>query len=132
MRLALALILFLLAGCTTSHRHQPVNPPSRTEQATDQTRRTWTTEREALYQQAREWQLQAREQYIATARPALQHKFRQDYPSLADAEIEALVENALEKGFRPEARRRLEGPIRQPPIDCLPPTWRGPPHSNCY
>ncbi|HMS84547.1 MAG TPA: hypothetical protein PKD12_12915 [Nitrospira sp.] len=132
MLLALALILFLVAGCATSHRHQPVNLPSRTEHATDQTRRTWTTEREAFYQQAREWQRQAREQYSAAARPTLQHKFRQDYPSLADAEIEALADDALENGFPPEARRRPDGPIRQPPIDFLPPTWRGPHHTNRY
>lgn len=132
MRLALALILSLLTGCAESHRHQSVDPTSRTEQAADQTSRSWTTERKAIYQQAREWHRHAREQYMATARPTLQHKFRQDYPSLADAEIETLVDEALEKGFRPEARRRPEGPIRQPPSDCLPPTWRGPPHTNCY
>lgn len=132
MRLALALILTLLTGCIAAHIETVIDPESRTDQASDQTGSSWTEERKALYQQAREGLRQSRERYIATTRPILQRKFRDEHPSLTDTEIEALVNDALENGIHQETGRRSDGPIRQPPMDCMSSPWGRPPYTNCY
>jgi hypothetical protein len=51
---------------------------------------------------------------------------------MADADLELLVNDALEKGLRSEAGRRPDGPIRQPQIDCRSSLWRNSAFSNCY
>ena len=89
-------------------------------------------EREALYQQAREGARQSRERYIATTRPVLQRQFQHEYPTMPDADIEVLVNEALENGLHPEARRRPDGPIRPPHMDCLSSPWRNSVFANCY
>ncbi|MBX3332257.1 MAG: hypothetical protein KF722_17800 [Nitrospira sp.] len=109
MRLTLALLFTLLSACA----HLKSDKPS------DRTGSLSTEERETLYQQAREAEQQSRERYIATTRPALQRKFRQEYPTMTEADLEFLVNDALEKGLRPEAGRRPDGPIRQPQMDCM-------------
>jgi hypothetical protein len=45
----------------------------------------------------------SREQYIAITRPSLQLKFRQEYPTMTEADIEVLVSDALAKGLHKEA-----------------------------
>ena len=122
MPLALALLFTLLSACAD------LKP----DKISDRTGRLSTEERGALYQQAREAAQQSREQYIATTRPALQRKFRQEYPTMSEADVELLVDDALEKGLRPEARRRSDGPIRQPQLDCMSSSWRNSAFSNCY
>ncbi len=122
MRLALALLLTQLSACADLK-------PGKTSEPT---RSLSTVEREALYRQAREGARQARERYIATTRLALQRQFRQEYPAMPEAEIEALVNDALENGLRPEARRRSDGAIRQHQMDCLSSPWRNSVFANCY
>ncbi len=91
-----------------------------------------TQERQALYQQARGAAQLSREGYIATERPALQRKFRQNYPTMTDENLDVLVNDALEKELRSEAGRRPDGPIRQPQMDCLSSSWRNSAFSNYY
>ncbi len=122
MRLAVILILSLLGGCAGL----------KLDKTSDRTGSLSNQEREALHQQAREGAQQSREQYIATTRPALQRKFRQEYPTMTEADLELLVNNALEKGLRTEAGRRPDGPIRQPQMDCMSSSWRNSAFSNCY
>lgn len=122
LRLALALLLTLLSACADL-KPGPASRPAGSLS---------TVERQALYLQAREGARQARERYIATTRPALQRQFRQEYPTKPEAEIEALVNDALEKGLRPEAGRRPDGAIRQHQMDCLSSPWRNSAFANCY
>ena len=122
MRFALALLFPLLSACAD------LKPGKTSDPAGSLT----TEEREALYHQAREGARQSRERYIATTRPALQRQFRHEYPTMPDAEIEVLVNEALENGLRPEAGRRPDGPIRQPQMDCMSSPWRNSVFANCY
>lgn len=132
MRLALALIFTLLTGCVESRFAAAIGPESGTDQVPDQPDSSWTEERKALYQQAREGLRRSHERYIVTTRPVLQRKFRDEYPSLTDTQIEALVNDALENGLHQETGRRPDGPIRQPPMDCLSSPWGHLLHTNCY
>lgn len=122
MRLALALLFTLLSACADLKFGKTSDPAGNRP----------AVEREALYQQAREGARQARERYIATTRPALERQFRQQYPTMPDADIEVLVNHALENGLRPEAGRQPDGPIRQPHMDCLSSPWRNSVFTNCY
>ncbi|MFY4727522.1 hypothetical protein [Nitrospira sp. BLG_2] len=122
MRLVVVLIFTLLSACAD------LKP----DQASDRTGGVSSEKREALYQQASEAAQQSRERYIATERPALQRKFRQEYPTMADTDIEVLVTDALEKGLRSTHGRRPDGPVRQPPLDCMSSLWRNSPFMNCY
>ena len=122
MRLAPALIFALLSACADLNPHK----------TSYQTDRFSTEERKALYEQALEGARLSRERYIATTRPALQLKFRQEYPMMTEVDIELLVNDALEKGLHQEGRRRPDGPIRQPQMDCMSSPWRNSTFSNCY
>ncbi len=122
MRLALALLLILLSACADL----------KLDQTSDRTGSLSDQEREALQRQAREGAQRSREQYIATTRPALQRKFRQEYPTMNEADLELLVNGALEQGLRPEVGHRRDGPIRQPQMDCMSSPWRNSVFSNCY
>jgi hypothetical protein len=135
MRLALALLITLLTGCTESRLEHGVDPESSTNTASDPTGSVWTEKRKALYQQASEGLRQSRERYITTTRPVLEGKFRQEHPELTDAEIETLVNEALAKGYRHEAEPRPEGPARLPPqrpMNCIPSPGSWPSNPNCY
>ncbi|CUS37769.1 hypothetical protein [Candidatus Nitrospira nitrificans] len=122
MRLALALLLTLLSACADL----------KLDQTSDRTGSLSDQEREALQRQAREGAQRSREQYIATTRPALQRKFRREYPTMNEADLELLVNDALEQGLRPEVGHRPDGPIRQPQMDCMSSPWRNSVFSNCY
>jgi hypothetical protein len=122
MRLAVILLLTLLGGCAGL---QP-------DQASDRSGRLSPNERAALYQQAREGAQQSHERYIATTRPVLQRQFRQEYPTMTEADIEVLVNDALENGLRQVPRRRPDGPLRQPSLDCMSSAWRNSALTNCY
>ncbi len=135
MRLALAFIFTLLTGCAESRLDQGMDPESRTTTTSDQSDHVWTEERKALYQQAREGLRLSRERYIATTSPVLKRKFRHEHPDLTALEIEALVNDALAKGYRHEAEPRPEGPARlppQPPMNCMPSPGGWPSYPNCY
>jgi len=135
MRLALALIFTLLSGCADSRLEHGIDSESRTSTASDPSDNSWTAERKTLYHQAREGLRQSRERYIATTRPVLEGKFRQEHPELTDTEIETLVNEALAKGYRHEAEPRPEGPARLPPqrpMNCIPSPGGWPSSPNCY
>ena len=121
IRLALALLFTLLSACADLKPDQASNP---TGSLSNQ-------EREALHRQARDDAQQSRERYIATTRPALQLKFSKEYPTMNEADLELLVNDALEKGLRSAAGHQADGPIRQPQMDCMSSSWRNSAFSNC-
>ncbi len=51
---------------------------------------------------------------------------------MTEADLELLVNEALEKGWRTEAGRQLNGPIRQPQMDCRSSLWSNSHFSRCY
>ena len=135
MRLALVFILSLLTGCAGSRPDDGIDPGPRTTTASDHARSSWTEERKARYDQAREGLRQSQERYIAATHPVLERMFRQEHPELTDTEIEAMVNEALAKGYHPEIKSRPEGPARLPPprpMNCLPPPGSWPSNPNCY
>ncbi len=123
MRLAVPLILTLLSGCSVSLN---------LDQTTNRTGSLSPNERNALYQEARKAAQQSRKRYIATEGPALQRTFRREYPTMTEAEIDALVNEALEKELRAETEHRLPGPGKPPPLDCMSSPWRNSVFTNCY
>lgn len=122
MQLALALIFTLLSACADLNPHK----------ASYRTGSLSNEQRKALYDQTLEGARLSRERYIATTRPALQRQFRQEYPTMTEADLELLVNDALEKGLHQETGRRPDGPIRQPQMDCMSSPWRNSAFSNCY
>lgn len=132
MHIALILVLSFFSGCSGSRVAHETDHGSRTDRGTGHADPAWSEERKAIYEQAREGLRLSRERYIETTRPALQRKFRDEYPHLSEAQIDTLVNGALEKGFRPETTRPPERPLRQSPMHCAPSTWGGPPQTNCY
>ena len=135
MRLTLAFILSLLSGCTGSHLDHEMDPGSRTSTTSEQIGTVQAEERKALYNQAREGLRLSRERYIATTRPALARKFRQEHPALTETEIERMVNEALVQGYSHRAKPRPDGPARLPPprpMNCIPPPGSWPSNPNCY
>ena len=135
MRLAFALILTLLTGCAESRLNDGLDPDSRTSTTSDQIGTAQTAERRTLYDQAREGLRQSRERYVATTRPVLERKFRQEHPELTETEIEAMVSEALANDHHPETEPRPEGPARLPPprtTNCIPRPGGWPSNPNCY
>ncbi len=122
MRLTLAIIFTLFTDSSISA-------------ASDQTDHSWTEERKALYDQAREGLRLSRERYIATTRPILERKFRREHPELTEAEIEEMINEALANGYHYGKKPRPDGPARLPPprpMNCLPPPGSWPSNPNCY
>ena len=121
IRLALALFLALVSACADGKPGKSFGSAGNRS----------VEERDALYQQAREGLRQARERYIATTRPVLQRQFQQEYPTMPEAEIEVLVNDALEQGLRPVAGQRPDGPIGPHHMDCLSSPWKHSVSANC-
>ena len=135
MRLALALIVTLLTGCAESRFDRSRAPDPSADHPSDQTGQVWTETRKALYEQAREGLRLSRERYVATTRPVLERRFRQEHPDFTDAAIETLVTDALAKGYRHETEPRPDGPARLPPsrpMNCIPSPGGWPSSPNCY
>lgn len=122
MRLALVVIVTLLSACADLN----------VEKMSSRTGGLSTDERKALYHQAHEGARQSLEQYIATTRPALQLKFRREYPRLTEAEIDVLVDDALEKGLHQQAGRRRAEPLMRPLNNCMSAPLGSPNFPNCY
>ena len=122
MRLTLALIFPLLSSCSDL---QP-------NQGTDRTGSMSTAERAALYEQALAGARLSWERYIAAERPVLQQKFRQEYPTMTEADLDLLVNDALEKGLRQEAGRKREKPPMRPFNNCMTSPLGSPNFPNCY
>lgn len=134
MQLALVFIVTLLTGCAESRLDLGMDSESRTDHTSDHGSGMWSEQRKALFDQAREGLRQSRERYIATTRPVLERKFRQEHPDLSDGEIETMVTDALAKGYH-ETGSRPDGPARLPPqrpMNCLPSPGGWPSNPNCY
>ncbi len=134
MRLALVFFGTLLTGCAESRLDQGMDPEPRTDHTADQGNRLWSEQRKTLYDQACEGLRQSQERYIATTRPVLERKFRQEHPDLTDREIETLVTEARAKGYR-ETQPRPDGPVRLPPqrpMNCVASPGGWPSNPNCY
>ena len=58
---------------------------------------------------------QHRLQYIAAKRPVFRLKFRHQYPTMSEEEIEVLVDDALKEGLQQEGQRLSGGPVISPP-----------------
>jgi len=90
----------------------------------------------ALRRQANEAGRQFRQQYIAAKRPVLRLKFRHEYPTMSEEEIEVLVNDALEDGLREagetERRRLFGGPGMRPPVSCTSYNFGMFTNTDCY
>lgn len=114
MRLALALILLLLSGCATE------SGLTKEEQS-----------RQALRKQAYEAGRQYREQYMAAKRPIFRLKFRHEYPTMSEEEIDLLVNDAVEEAMRQEAQRLGRGAV-SPPVSCTSSKIGSSVYTDCY
>jgi uncharacterized protein YceK len=105
MQLALVLAILFLSGCAGESRL------TKEKQANQASR-----------MQAYEAGQQFRQQYITAKRPVLDLKYRHQYPTMSEEEIEILVNDAVEDGLRQageqEMRRRFEGSLMRPPVTC--------------
>ena len=105
MRFALAMTILFLSGCAT-------------ESGLTKEKQTNQASRKQAYEAGRQF----RQQYIAAKRPVFQLRFRHQYPTMSEEEIEVLVNDALEDGLEQageqEMRRRFEGSLMRPPVTC--------------
>ena len=62
----------------------------------------------------------------------LERKFRQEHPTMTDADIELLIDDALSKGLRQQPGRSLDGPLLPAPVDCTSSPVGRPVSPNCY
>ncbi|SPP64738.1 hypothetical protein [Nitrospira lenta] len=91
-----------------------------------------TPARKKMYEKAYEAGRQYREQYIAAKRPVFRLKYRHEYPTMSDEEVEVLVNDALEDGLREEARRRSAGSVVKPSVNCTSSQVGSYTYTDCY
>lgn len=91
-----------------------------------------TPARKKMYEKAYEAGRQDREQYIAAKRPVLRLKFRHEYPTMSEEEIDILVNDALEDGLRQEAQRRGSWPVVKPSVNCTSSQVGSYTYTDCY
>lgn len=120
MRLALVLTILFLCGCATE---SGLTKEERAQQA--------------HLKQAYETGRQYRQHYIAAKRPVFQLKFRHQYPTMSEEEIEVLVNDALEEGLREERQRLFGGPTMRssaisPPVSCTSSRIGSYTYTDCY
>ena len=119
MQLALILAILFLSGCAGESGLTTEEKPHL-----------------ALRRQANEAGRQFRQQYIAAKRPVLRLKFRHEYPTMSEEEIEVLVNDALEDGLREagetERRRLFGGPGMRPPVSCTSYNFGMFTNTDCY
>jgi len=119
MQLALVLVILFLSGCAGE------SGLTKEEQS-----------RQAFRKQAYEAGRQYREQYIAAKRPVFQLKFRHQYPTMSEEEIEVLVTDALEDGLRKgseqEMQRLFGGAFMRPPVSCTSSRIGSYTYTDCY
>jgi hypothetical protein len=119
MQLALILAMMLLSGCAGE------SGLTKEEQSI-----------QAIRKQAYEAGRQYREQYIAAKRPVFQLKFRHQYPTMSDEEIEVLVNDALRDGLRErseqERQRLFGGSLMRPPVSCTSSQIGSYTYTDCY
>jgi hypothetical protein len=120
MQLALVLAILFLSGCAGE------SGLTKQEQS-----------RQAIRKQAYEAGRQYREQYIAAKQPVFRLKFRHQYPTMSEEEIEVLVNDALEEGLREERQRLFGGPTMRspaisPPVSCTSSRIGSYTYTDCY
>lgn len=84
--------------------------------------------------------LRRRQQYIAAKRPVFRLKFRHEYPSMSEEEIEVLVKDAVEEGLREAMQKERESlfdepvirPSLRPPINCTSSQMGSYTYTDCY
>ena len=109
MRLVLVLTILLVSGCA----------------AEDQAF-------QARMDQAAEAGRQHRLQYIAAKRPVFQLKFRHQYPTMSEEEIEVLVNDALKDGLRVAGEQEMQRLFGGPPISCTSSRIGSSTYTDCY
>jgi hypothetical protein len=113
--LAVSLAL-VCTGCA-----EPVQAPLSKEEIADR----------KLMKEAYETGRQYRQQYIAAKRPVFRLKFRHQYPTMSEEEIEVLVNDALEEGLQQQAQRLGDGPVMRPPVTCTSSTIGSSTYTDC-
>lgn len=115
MRFALVLTLLFLSGCATEGG---LTKDDQSNQAI----------RKRAYEAGRQY----REQYIAAKRPVLRLKFRHEYPTMTEEEIDILVNDALADGLRQEAQRFGGMPVMRPSVNCTSSQMGSYTFTDCY
>ena len=101
----------------------------------------WTKERMAEADELNALGKRWRQQYIAAKRPVFRLKFRHEYPSMSDEEIEVLVNDALEEGLQETMQKNSErlfdepdmrSPIVMPPVSCTSSQMGRYTYTDCY
>lgn len=81
------------------------------------------------------------ERYRATKRPVFQLKFRHQYPTMSEEEIEVLVNDEVEEGLKEaleqERKRIFDRPVmaptvRSPSVNCTSSRIGNSTYTNCY
>lgn len=149
MRLAFAMTALLVSGCAAATPPAPsLNDPTAFEvqpgpvgeeylteapapttapaaahtqdKAVDQYGNPWTEERKAFAKKVNELAKRFAQQYRAAKRPVFRLKFRHQYPTMSEEEIEVLIDDAVEEGLRDamqkEGQRLFGGPVMGPPV----------------
>ena len=115
MRLALVLAILFLSGCATAGEE-----------------RAHQARLKQIYESGRQF----REQYIAAKRPVFQLKFRHQYPTMSEEEIEVLVNDALKEGLREageqERRRLFGGSLMRHPVTRTSSQMGNYTYTDCY
>ena len=119
MQLALILAILFLSGCAGESGLTTEEKPHL-----------------ALRRQANEAGRQFRQQYIAAKRPVLRLKFRHEYPTMSEEEIEVLVNDAVEEGVQEaleqERQRLFGGSVMRPPLTCTSSRIGSSTYTDCY
>ncbi len=96
----------------------------------------WTPERKAEADELNALGKRLAQQYIAAKRPVFRLKFRHEYPSMSEEEIEVLVNDAVEEGLQKERERLFGGPVTsppvRPPVSCTSSRIGGYAYTDCY
>lgn len=71
-------------------------------------------------------------QYRATKRSVFRLKFRHQYPTMSEEEIEVLVNDAVDEGLREEAPPSFGGAVISPPVSCTSSRIGSYTYTDCY
>ena len=82
------------------------------------------------------YQFRFAKQYRSAKKPVFRLRFRHQYPTMSDEEIEVLVKDAVEEGLREALeleRQRLFGePVMRPPVSCTSSQMGNYTYTDCY
>jgi hypothetical protein len=85
-----------------------------------------------LMKEAYETGRQYRQQYMAAKRPVFRLKFRHQYPTMSEEEIEVLVDDAVEEAMRQEMQRLGGEPVMSPSVSCTSSRIGSSIYTDCY